>query len=92
MSLLTEQVGDETLVYDTEEHQAYLVPSSLTIPRRAALKALVAAGIAIVVAAPTVAEAASCKNAVPQCVRGDVGRTCVRSNGACGRCLGRDCI
>lgn len=88
--MIIERLGDELLVYDEQEHQAYVVPIAheRAAGRRDAMKALVAAGIAIVLSAPTVAQAAS--QCTQTCKRGDLGKPC--GPGCKGRCLGRECL
>jgi hypothetical protein len=85
--MIIERLDDEILVYDTEDHVAYVVPAKHATTRRSALKALVAAGVAIAISAPTVAQAAS--QCIQTCERGDFGKAC---GPECkGTCRGRRC-
>ena len=88
--MIIERLDNELLIYDEAEHKAYAVPAKHEhlIGRRRALKALVAAGIASAISAPTVAEAAS--QCLSTCARGDFGKQC--GPGCRGRCLGRNCV
>jgi hypothetical protein len=80
--MIIEHLGDELLVYDQQEHRAYVVPAKYArvVGRRRALKALLAAGIVVAISAPTVAQAASC---LTVCGFGDHGKPC-RIDGTCG--------
>lgn len=80
--MIIEQLGDELLVYDQQEHRAYVLPAEhkRVAGRRSALKALLAAGIAVAISAPHAAEAASC---LARCGFGDRGKAC-KIGGTCG--------
>jgi hypothetical protein len=88
--MIVERLADELLVYDEHEHAAYVVPAEheRVVGRRDVLKTLLAAGVAIAISAPTVADAAS--QCIQTCARGDFGKAC--GVGCKGRCLGRNCI
>ncbi len=97
--MIVEELGDETLIYDEDKHQAYVLTGAARASfraakapaRRAVLAAALGAG-ALTLMAPFVAEAASCHGAVQRCGRGDIGRECAARDGQCGRCFDKECV
>lgn len=96
---ITEELGDELLVYDTVEHRAYTTPMKMDVRkiqpatvRRQFLKMLVAGGLAAVITAPTIAEACSKPGTLARCRLGDFGKPCNKQDGTCGVCFNRRCL
>ena len=90
--VLVEHLGSEVLVYDEREHRAYVLPASRLTTRRAALRHLVALGIAVAIVAPTIARGRVVpRRAADVSARGPREK-CVLPSGACGRCLGKECL